>query len=89
MLRKIGQNYQIAIPKQIVKQLRLQMSTYLNIQVQGNKIILEPQVLVPQDQAYFYTPEWQKEEKEASEDLENGRVTKTKNLNELFKKLDP
>ena len=51
MLRKLGQNYQVAIPK---------------------------------DQQYFYTPEWKEEEREASGDIEEARITKTKNLNELF-----
>ena len=88
MLRKIGQNYQIALPKAIVKVLRLHVNEYLDIQVQGNKIVLEPQVLIPKDQAYFYTPEWQKEEAEAEKDLQKNRVTRTKNVKDLFKRLD-
>lgn len=45
-------------------------------------------MVIPKDQAYFYTPEWQKEEQEASEDIKKERVTKTKNLKELLKKMD-
>ena len=88
VLRKIGRNYQIAVPKEVVKALRLQVNDYVDIRVKENKIILEPQALVPKDQAYFYTPEWHKEERGASQDLAKGRVTKTKNLKELFKELD-
>lgn len=88
MLRKIGRNYQIAVPREIVKALRLQVNDYVDIRVRENKIVLEPQALVPKDQAYFYTPEWQKEEGEASRDIEKGRVTKTKNLKGLFKEMD-
>ena len=88
MLRKIGQNYQIAIPREIIRILHLKVNEYVNIRIQDNQIILEPQMLVPKEQAYFFTPEWQKEEREASEDLQKGRVTKTKNLKDLFKKLD-
>lgn len=88
MLRKLGQNYQIALPKEIIKMLRLQTDDYIDIQVKDNKIILEPQVVIPRDQAYFYTPEWQKEEASAQKDIEEGGVTKTKNLKELFRKLD-
>ena len=89
MLRKIGQNFQIALPQQIVKILGLKINEYIDISVQDSRIILEPQVLVPKDQAYFYSQEWQKDEEEASKDLKRGKVTKTKNLDELFKKLDP
>ena len=88
MLRKLGRNYQVALPREIVKRLRLEANDYLEITVKDNRIVLEPQAVVPRDQTYFYTPEWQKEEAQASEDIQKGRVTKTKNLKQLFKKLD-
>ena len=88
MLRKIGQNFQVALPRDIVNSLKLRINEYIDIHIQGNKIILEPQVLIPKDQAYFYTPDWQKEEQEAQKDIQKGRVTKTKNLKELHKELD-
>ncbi len=88
MLRKLGKNYQIALPKEVVKNLHLHVSDYLDIKVKENKIIMEPQIVIPKNQAYFYTPEWQKEEAEAREDIKKGRVTKTKDLKGLFRKLD-
>jgi len=88
MLRKLGQNYQVALPKEVVKILHLNTNDYLDISVKENKIIIEPQVVIPKDQAYFYTPEWQKEEAEAHEDIKKGRVTKTKNPKGLFKELE-
>ena len=88
MLRKIGQSYQVAIPRQLAKRLGLRINDYLDIRVNRHMIILEPQVMVPKDQAYFYTPEWQEDERKASVDIRKGRVTKTKNLKELFEKLD-
>lgn len=88
MLRKLGQNYQIALPKKVIKILDLHVNDYLDISVKGNKIVVEPQVVIPKDQAYFYTPEWQKEEGHASEDIKKKHVTKTKNIKELFRELD-
>lgn len=88
MLRKLGQNYQVALPKEVVTTLHLHTNDYLDIKVQDHKIILEPQVLIPKDQAYFYTPEWQEEERQAHEDIKKGRVTRTSNLDGLFKELD-
>jgi len=88
MLRKLGQSFQVAIPRQIAKRLGLKINDYLDIRVVGTKVILEPQVLVPKDQAYFYTPEWQREERHATEDIRKGRVTKTKHLKALFKEMD-
>ncbi|MBI3601847.1 MAG: AbrB/MazE/SpoVT family DNA-binding domain-containing protein [Candidatus Omnitrophica bacterium] len=88
MLRKLGANYQIAIPKEVVKNLHLHKNDYLDVQIVHNGIYLKPHVSIPKDQAYFFTPEWQKGEKEAEEDIKAGRVTKTKNLEELFDILD-
>ncbi len=88
MLRKLGQNYQLAIPKEIVATLRLRINDYLDIRLEDNKMIIEPQLVIPKDQAYFYTADWQKDEKEADGDIKSGRTTKTKNIKELFKKLD-
>lgn len=88
MLRKLGQNYQVALPRKIVEILHLHINDYIDIKVENNKIILEPQIVVPKDQAYFYTQEWQKEEKEADEDIKKSRVTKTKHIKDLFNKLD-
>jgi len=88
MLRKLGQNYQIALPKEIVRNLHLNVNDYVDIHVKGNEIIIEPQVVIPKDQAYFYTSRWQEDEQKAGEDIAKGRVTKTKNVKDLFKKLD-
>ena len=88
MLRKLGQNYQIALPKEIIETLHLRINDYLDITVENNKVIIEPQVVIPKDQAYFYTPEWQEGEIKADEDIKKGRVFKAKTLKELFKKLD-
>jgi hypothetical protein len=43
-----------------VKSLHLQVNEFIDIHVHGNKIVLEPQVMIPKDQAYFYSTEWQK-----------------------------
>lgn len=88
MLRKLGQSYQVSLPKKIVKMLALHVNDYLEIRVEGYKIILEPQVMIPKDQLYFYTPEWQKDEQNAHRDIQKGRVTRTKNLEQLFHELD-
>jgi len=87
MLRKLGQNYQVALPKEFVNTLHLHINDYLDIKIENNKIIMEPQMVLPKDQAYFYTPQWQEDEAKAQKDIQEGSVSKTKNLKELFKKL--
>ena len=88
MLRKLGKSNQVAIPKEIVTILGLKKDDYLDIYVEKDKIILEPKVLVPKDQAYFFTTEWQRDEQDVEEDIRGGRITKTKDLDELFREMD-
>ena len=88
MLRKLGKSNQIALPKKILNNLKLKENDYLDVYVEDNKIILEPKILIPKEQAYFYTKEWQIDEITAEEDIKKRRVTKTKNIEELFQKLD-
>ncbi|MCB4790710.1 MAG: AbrB/MazE/SpoVT family DNA-binding domain-containing protein [Elusimicrobia bacterium] len=88
MLRKLGQNYQIALPKEIINSLHLHTNDYIDISIKENKIIIEPQLVIPKEQAYFYSADWQKDENEASQDIKKGKTTKTRNLKELFKEID-
>lgn len=80
MSRELGQNNQIAVPKEIVETLNLQINDYLDVRVVGHTIVLEPQVMVPKDQQYFYTQAWQADERRATIDIKTGKVTKTKDL---------
>ena len=88
MLRKLGKSNQVAIPKEIVTSLGLKQDDYLDIYKEDNKIILEPKILIPKDQAYFYTKEWQADERRSEEDIRKGKVTRTKDLDELFQEMD-
>jgi len=88
VLRKLGKNYQIAIPREIIRDLGLKQEDYIDIYISESKVILEPKILIPKDQAYFYSEQWQADEKEAEDDIKAGRVTKTKNIEGLFSKID-
>jgi AbrB family looped-hinge helix DNA binding protein len=88
MLRKLGKSNQVAIPKEIVANLGLRKDDYLDVYIENDKIVIEPKVLVPKNQAYFFTKEWQIDEREAEKDIREGRITKTKNLDELFQVMD-
>jgi len=88
MLRKLGKSNQVAIPKNILDSLGLSKDDYLEVYVEDDKIIMKPIVPVPKDQAYFYTKEWQIEERQADKDIAEDRVTKTKNMEELFRMMD-
>jgi len=43
------------------------------VQIEDDKVILVPMKLIPAEQVWFWTKEWQKGEKEAEEDIKAGR----------------
>lgn len=65
---------QVTIPKRIREALRLEEGTIFRVIADGEQIVLIPQSLIDQDQAWFWTEEWQEGEREAEEDIRAGRM---------------
>jgi AbrB family looped-hinge helix DNA binding protein len=63
----------LTIPLAVREQLHLKPGDNLLITVRDGQIVLTPATLVPRDQAWFYTAEWQAKEAEADADLAAGR----------------
>lgn len=60
----------------------------MDIDIEGDKIVLKPVLVIDRSQAWFWTKEWQEKEREAEEDLKNGRIYRSENVDELIEKLD-
>ena len=58
-LTKIGPKHQVTIPKDVFDLLKLQTGDFLDVQIKDAVITMVPKKLIPKDQAWFYTPEWQ------------------------------
>jgi len=87
MLTEIRSRSQITIPSEIIKKLNLKQGDTLEVEVEGNKIVLRPVIAIPMDQAYFWSKEWQSEEKQVQSDIENNHIKSSKSKDELFKDL--
>jgi AbrB family looped-hinge helix DNA binding protein len=74
-LVKIGPKHQVTIPKEVFEKLRLATGDFLDVQVTEQGILMVPQTLVPKDQAWFHTKEWQEKEREADEAIARGEVS--------------
>lgn len=74
-IARIGPKHQITIPQEAFDELRLQPGDFLQVQVEADGLRLVPQRLVPRDQAWFWTEEWQAREREASEAIGRGEVS--------------
>ena len=87
MLTEIRSRSQITIPSEIIKKLNLKQGDTLDVEVEGNQIVLRPVIAIPKDQAYFWSKEWQSEEKQVQSDIENNHIKSSKSKDELFEDL--
>jgi len=87
LLTEIRSRSQITIPSEIIKKLNLQQGDTLEVEVEGDQIVLRPVVAIPKNQAYFWTKEWQQEEKQIQSDIETDKIKSAKLKDELFKDL--
>lgn len=71
---RIGPKHQVTIPAEVFKKLQLETGDFLTAKVKNSEIILQPKKLIPKEQEWFWTKEWQKKEREANEDIKKGRV---------------
>ena len=70
----VGRKNQVTLPKEVLDRSHLEPGDPLEVVYENDQIILRPQVHVPRDQVYFWTPEWQAGEREAEKDIREGRV---------------
>jgi antitoxin MazE len=79
---------QITIPKNLVKKLNLKPGDILQIEEQNGRLLLIPSVVLPKDQAWFYTKEWQEDENRVDRELKNGKGIKVSDKKDMLKELD-
>ena len=80
----------ITLPAELRRRLRLDRDdARLEIVEREDGVIeLRPSVVVPADQAWFWTERWLKMEKEADADIAAGRVSEAEGLDDLVSILE-
>lgn len=78
---------QVTVPREIVEALDLQEGDDLQVRLENGKIVFVPMVSIPKDQAWFWSKEWQEEEREADEEIKAGRVKGFSNAEDLIRSL--
>ena len=84
---KVTRHGQITLPASVRKELGVEEGDLVEIEIVDEKAVLIPKKLVDKNQIYFWTKEWQEAEREASEDIEAGRVKTFDSAEELIKDL--
>ena len=86
---KIGAKHQITIPHKTFEKLHLEEGDYLEVIEQEEGLLLIPKKLIPKDQTWFCTKEWQQKEQEADEAIASGEVSRVyDDVEEMIKDLD-
>lgn len=84
---RLGGKHQVTIPHRIAKSLRLKKGDHMLMRLVGTRVEMIPATLIPNDQLWYWTPEWQRKEREADEDIARGRVKHFASVHELIKDL--
>lgn len=87
-LTKVRPKGQITLPDGVRKAVRLAEGDYLEISVEGGAIVMRPKKLIDADQVWFWTDEWQRGEREASEDIAKGRTRRSDSGDAFLDSLD-
>lgn len=66
----------ITVPAELREQLGLREGDQVAFEVTGDRLIVTPVQVVPREQAWFWTQEWQAAERAADADLAAGRFTR-------------
>lgn len=72
-LVKVKNKYQIVIPEDVRKRLKVEVGDTLEIEEKDGLLVLKPVMIIEKSQAYFWSEEWQKGEKEAEEAKKKGK----------------
>ena len=87
-LTKITRNGQITLPVAVRRAANLEEGDLIAVVVEGDTSRLSPQKLIDKSQAYFWSDDWQKGEREASEDIEAGRIQGFEDVDTLVDALE-
>lgn len=84
---RVGAKQQLTIPRRISRALRLRKGDYMLMRLVGDRVEMIPASLIPKDQRWFWTPEWQAKEREVDEALSRGEFRETTSVREFLKAL--
>jgi AbrB family looped-hinge helix DNA binding protein len=87
-LTKVTRNGQITLPAAVRRAAGIEEGDLVAVTIEGDTITLVPKKLVDKSQAYFWSDAWQQAEREASEDITQGRVRSFKDVDALMAALE-
>jgi bifunctional DNA-binding transcriptional regulator/antitoxin component of YhaV-PrlF toxin-antitoxin module len=88
MIVDIKQKSQVTIPMALLKKLKLKIGDKLDIIEKNGKLIITPVVVIPRDQEWYWSKEWQEKERKADEELKADKINSADTVDELIDQLE-
>jgi AbrB family looped-hinge helix DNA binding protein len=86
---KVRPKAQLTLPEEIRRALHISEGDEVEFSVHADgTITIRGYVSIPTDQAWFFTPQWLAGEREADEDITQGRGTSHESAEDMFAHLD-
>lgn len=83
-VRKRGQ---LTLPAKLRKACQIDEGDIVEAEVTDEGILIRPKKLIDSAQAWFWSAEWQRGEREAEEDIKKGRTKTHGSIDEMLKGL--
>ena len=84
---RLGAKRQVTLPHRISQAWGLKKGDHLLMRLVGGRVEMIPVSLIPKDQLWFWTPEWQKKEREVDQALARGDYKESDSVDALLKDL--
>ncbi len=84
----LEENNRITLPEEIVEKLKLSKDDEFIVVLENGGIQLIPAITIPKDEAYLFTPFWQKAIRQAQKELAEGDYEVFDNVEDLLKDLN-
>lgn len=86
---RVRERGQLTLPNEIRELLRIEVGDDLMFRTDADgRVFVERINVVPADQAWFWTERWQKMERQVQDDIEAGRISRYRDVDEALKALE-
>lgn len=85
---EVRKRNQVTLPKVLAAQLHIKEGDVLEYNIEDGKIIITPKILVPKEQAWFWSKQWQQAEHKVEKELAEKGPGKAYTAKELLEELN-
>lgn len=86
-IMEVRKKNQVTLPKALIAQLRIQEGDLLEYEIENGRIVITPKMLIPKEQTWFWTKDWQTAEHAVENELAKKGPGKAYTAKELLEEL--